>query len=151
MARVYSRSRGRSGSKKPLLKTPPTWVRHKPKEVELLIAKLAKEGKTASLIGLHLRDAYGIPSVKLATHKRVSAIMSEKELGKNLPEDLIALIRKSVQIRKHIETNKKDQPAVRGLAITEAKISRLVKYYKRTEKLAPDFKFRAENARFYIE
>jgi small subunit ribosomal protein S15 len=71
MARMYSRKRGKSGSKKPAKPILPGWVRYKAKEVELLVAKLAKEGKSSSEIGLFLRDVYGIPSVKLVTQKRI--------------------------------------------------------------------------------
>lgn len=151
MARGYSGSKGRSGSKKPVNATLPSWVRYKAKEVELLVTKLAKEGKNGSQIGMHLRDVYGVPSVRLVTGKKVHKLLEEKNLEKKLPEDLLSLIERAVQIRKHIESNHKDQPAIRGLALTEAKISRLVKYYKATERLSADFKYRPENARFYLE
>ena len=55
MARMYSRKKGKAGSKKPF-KSKANWVKYKPKEVELLIAKFAKTGKTGSQIGLILRD-----------------------------------------------------------------------------------------------
>ena len=61
MARMHSRKRGKAGSKKPMKKVLPLWVRYKSKELELLIVKLAKEGKTPSQIGVILRDTYGIP------------------------------------------------------------------------------------------
>ena len=44
MARMHSRKKGKSGSRRPIKKTPQTWVRYKSKEAELLIVKLAKEG-----------------------------------------------------------------------------------------------------------
>ena len=43
MARMHSRKRGKAGSKKPMKKVLPLWVRYKAKELELLIVKLAKE------------------------------------------------------------------------------------------------------------
>ena len=49
MARMHSRSRGKSGSKKPLRKVMPVWLRYSHKEAELIIAKLAKEGKNADV------------------------------------------------------------------------------------------------------
>ena len=54
MARMHSRKKGQSGSKKPLKKEKPTWIRYKPAEIELLIVKLAKEGKTSSEIGIKI-------------------------------------------------------------------------------------------------
>ena len=65
MARMYSRRKGKAGSKKPAKKQVPSWLRYKGKEVELLVVKLAKEGKNPSQIGLHLRDVYGIPDTKI--------------------------------------------------------------------------------------
>ena len=63
-----------------------SWVRYKPKEAELLIVKFAKEEKTASEIGLILRDTYGIPSVKKLCGKQVSTILAEKKLAKTVPD-----------------------------------------------------------------
>lgn len=151
MARVYSRAKGKSGSKKPIKKVLPTWVRYKPKEVELLIAKLAKEGKTGAEIGLILRDTYGIPSVRVLTNKRISEIIAEKKLTPELPDDLIALIKKSVLINKHIEKNKVDNNAKRGKQITISKINRLVKYYKSTGRLSPEWKYDASRASILAE
>jgi len=102
MARMYSRSKGQSGSKKPLKATVPTWVRYKPKEVELLIAKLYKEKNSPSRIGLILRDVYGIPSVKVLTKKSINQILKEKNLLAEIPEDIMSLMKKNIQIRKHL-------------------------------------------------
>lgn len=150
MARMYSRRRGKSGSNKPVKKTA-IWVRYKPKEIELLIMKLAKEGRSASEIGLFLRDSYGIPNVKSITGKRVTEMLKEKGLSKKLPEDLLSLIKRSVAIRKHIEENHKDMTALRGLQITESKMRKLIKYYKATKVLPLDWKFDAKSVRMYVE
>lgn len=150
MARMYSRKKGKSGSNKPIKKTA-IWVRYKPKEIELLIAKLAKEGKSASEIGLFMRDSYGIPNISAVTNKRITRIVKEKGLAKELPEDLLNLIKKSVKIRKHMEENHKDMPALRGLQLTESKIRRLVKYYKKTKVLPLGWKFDAKSVRLYVE
>ena len=111
MARMHSRARGKSGSTKPVKKVVSSWITYKPKEVELLVIKCAKEGLTSSQIGIKLRDAYGIPDVKLMTKKTITAILHEKDIKKDIPEDLMALIKKSILIRKHLEDNKHDQPA----------------------------------------
>lgn len=150
MARMYSRKKGKSGSNKPIKKGA-VWVRYKPKEVELLITKLAKEGKKASEIGLFLRDSYGIPNAKAITGKRIMQVVKEKGLAKQLPDDLVNLITKSVNIRKHLEENHKDIPALRGLQLTESKIRRLVKYYKRVKALPADWKFDAKSVKLYVE
>ena len=151
MARRYSGAKGRSGSKKPAGKNTPSWMSYKPKEIEKLVIKLAKMGKTTSQIGLYLRDVYGVPSVKTATKKSISQIMKENKLEKTIPEDLMSLIKKSIYLRKHLETNKKDQAAKRGLGLTDSKIRRLVKYYKRTGRLPEDWKFHPERIKLYVE
>ena len=151
MARMHSRKRGKHGSKKPAKKTSPSWIRYKAKELELLIAKLAKEGKTTSQIGILLRDVYGIPSVLASCGKSVSAILKEKKLIPEVPEDLSALSKKYAAVRKHIDTNKHDETAARGLHLTESKINRLVKYYKRTGRIPEAWKFDADRAGFFLE
>ena len=88
MARMYSRAKGISGSKKPIKKEVPTWTRYKSKEVEILVSKMSKENKTASQIGLTMRDTYGIPDVKTLTGKSISKILGEKNLLPEVPEDL---------------------------------------------------------------
>lgn len=146
MARMYSRKKGKAGSKKPLKKGLPLWVRYKPKEIELLISKLAKDGKTSSQIGIVLRDTYGIPNVKIITKKSITEILIEKGILPELPEDLAALIRKNVTILKHIEKNRMDESAKRGLLLTESKIKRLVKHYKRSGRLSSDWKYDPKKA-----
>jgi small subunit ribosomal protein S15 len=151
MARMHSRDKGVSGSKKPFKKTVPTWIRYKPKEVELLIGKMANEDKTPSQIGLYLRDTYGIPDVKTLTGKSITKILKEKKLTPEVPEDLRSLIRKAALIRKHMEDNKQDKPAFRGLQLTESKIKRLVKYYKTSGRLPVDWKYDPRKASTYLE
>jgi small subunit ribosomal protein S15 len=151
MARMYSRKKGKASSKKPIKKTVPVWLRYKPKEVEMLILKLAKEGKTPSKIGTILRDIYGIPDVRVLCKKKITKIMEEKGIKQDIPEDLAALIKKAVLIRKHLEENKKDEGAHRGLILTESKIKRLVKYYKKTGKLPSEWKYDVEKAGFFVE
>ncbi len=148
---MYSRKRGKSGSKKPVEKKVQAWVRYKPKEVEMLIIKLAKEGQSASHIGLHLRDTYGIPSAQTLLGKSINALLKEKGLLSEIPEDIMALIRRSIALEKHMEENKQDMTANRGLQLTTSKIMRLVKYYKRTERLPKDWKFDKSKVRLMIE
>ena len=151
MARMYSRRKGKSGSKKPVKKSMPSWMEYKPKEIELLIAKLAKEGKSSSQIGAILRDSYGVPDVRTLMKKKITEILKEKDIAPKLPEDLIALIRKAIKLRKHFEENKQDIVSKRGLQLTESKITRLVKYYKKSGKLPADWTYDYKSIKLYIE
>jgi small subunit ribosomal protein S15 len=151
MARMHSRKKGKSKSIKPGRRITPSWVRYKAREVELLITKLAKEGKTASQIGMILRDDYGIPDVKSIAKKKITAVLKEKKLLPEIPDDLMDLIRKSVTLGKHLEENKHDMSANRGLQLTESKIKRIVKYYKKTNKLPLDWKYDKESIKLFVE
>jgi len=150
MARMHSRKKGKAGSRKPE-QSDLSWVRYKPGEIEMLIAKLAKKGFRGPEIGLQLRDAYGIPDVKELTGKRIAQILQEKKLNKEFPDDLSALIKKFVIIRKHLEKNRQDQGAKRGERLTLSKIKRLGTYYKDEGVLSSEWRFKASEAEMLVE
>lgn len=150
MARMYSRRKGKAGSKKPIKKAIPAWTRYGAKEIEMLIVKLNKENQTPSQIGLHLRDVYGVPDVKVICGKSITKILEEKKLLPQIPEDLMALIKKLVLIKKHLEENKQDKVGLRGLQLTESKIQALIKYYKRTGRLPKDWKYDVSKVKLYV-
>lgn len=146
MSRMHSGAKGKHGSKKPVSAAPPSWITHKPEEVEALVLKLAKQGMSSSMIGLVLRDSYGVPDVEKIIKKKITKLLKEKELGSTIPEDLQNLIKRSIIIRKHLESHKKDMSSKRGLQLTEAKILRLIKYYKREGMLPTGWKYEPEKA-----
>jgi small subunit ribosomal protein S15 len=150
MARMYSRRKGISGSTKPSVKKKKAWVKYDSKEIESLIVKLVKSGMSKSEIGLTLRDSYGVPSVKDITKKSIGKIIEKNKLEQELPEDLSALIMRDIQIIKHLENNKQDMVAKRGLQLTESKINRLIRYYKKTKKLPQDWKYDKDKARLLV-
>ncbi len=151
MARMYSGKRGVAGSTRPIERKVPSWQKYKTAEVEALILKLAKEGKTPSQIGLVLRDTYGIPDVKATTHKKILGILKEKNMASKLPEDLVALLRRVIALQKHMQANKQDMTALRGTQLTESKILRLVKYYKKTGILPATWKYERENVQLLLK
>ncbi len=150
MARMYSRKKGKSGSTKPVKKVP-SWAPYKEKEVEKLVVKYAKAGKSSSEIGLFLRDTYGISSVKALANKKITAILEENNLLKELPEDLLSLIRKQVMVQQHLEKNKQDKTAKRGMQLTTSKIRRLINYYQKTKKIPADWKLDMNRLKMYLE
>ena len=150
MARMHSRRKGQSGSKKPVAKVP-GWSPFKDKEVEKLVVKYARAGKSASEIGMILRDAYGITSVRTLTQKKITMILTENDLLKKLPEDLLALIGKLINVKQHVEQNKHDTSASRGVILTTSKIRRLTKYYKHTGKLPQDWQLDMDRLKMYLE
>ena len=150
MARMHSRKKGKSGSTKPIAKTQPSWVRYKAKEVEMLVQKLFKENNEPSQIGALLRDVYGIPDVQTITKKSIGKILKEKDLLPEIPEDLMALMKKNIKVAKHLEENHTDKVAKRGLQLTESKIRRLVKYYKANKRLPMEWKYEPDKVRLLI-
>ncbi|MFP4567324.1 MAG: 30S ribosomal protein S15 [Candidatus Woesearchaeota archaeon] len=151
MARMYSRAKGVSGSTKPIKRVVPGWLKYTAKEAELLVVKYAKEDKKPSQIGILLRDQYGIPDIKLVTGKSVKQILDEKKIKQELPEDFLALIKRSVMLRKHLEENKKDMSAKRGLQLTDSKIRRLAKFYKRKGILEAKWRYNADQFKMYAQ
>lgn len=151
MARMYSRKKGKHGSKKPPIKIVPKWVKYKGKEIEDIVVKLAKEKKNSAVIGSILRDQYGIPDSRLVTKKSVTEIMRENSEYPIMPEDLMSLFRKAVELREHTAGNKKDKKAIKGLEHLESKIRRLVKYYSREGKVAKGFKYDPEKVKLIIQ
>jgi len=63
----------------------------------------------------------------------------------------MALIRKAVSIRKHREDNHKDNTSKRGLQLTESKINRLSKYYKKTSVLSRDWKYDPSSIKLLVD
>ena len=129
MARTHARVRGKSGSSKPVV-ADLSFVTMKKADVEKTIVKLANDDIKASMIGLILRDTYGVPSVKKVTGKSIGAILAEAKIVFRIPEDLEALVKKATALKKHLESNTRDVHNKRGLQLIEAKIRRLSKYYK---------------------
>ena len=138
---MYSRKHGKSGSTKPAKKTVPAWIRYKAKEVEMLVVKLAKAGHSPSMIGTMIKDSYGVPDTRTITKKRITEILKDRELLSAIPEDLMALIKKSIAVRKHLEAHRQDKGALRGYQLTESKVRRLIGYYKKAKKLPVDWKY----------
>ena len=102
------------------------------------------------MIGTILRDSHGVPLVKVITGKRISVILEENDIESPLPEDLSNLVKKALNIRKHLEDNHKDLEGRKGLQRTESKIYRLIKYYKKKKVLAQDFKYDPEKIRTLV-
>lgn len=141
MARMHSRKKGKSKSTRPPRPSLPEWYNMDNEDVEDLIIKYAKEGIPQAKIGVILRDQHGVPLIKLATGKKISQILQENEMQTPVPEDLLNLIKRANNLRRHLEDNKKDLSSKRGLLLIESKIYRLAKYYRKSGKLPSDWKY----------
>lgn len=151
MARMHSKKRGKSGSKRPSVKVAPEWTEYAPHEVEDLVIKMGKDGRGPTEIGMILRDTYGIASVQTLCSKPISRILTESGIKLTYPEDLINLIRRAVNMRVHLRTNRSDRHNRTKLIHVESKIGRLVKYYTKNGRLPADWKYDPETAALLVK
>ncbi|MFP4170332.1 MAG: 30S ribosomal protein S15 [Methanomassiliicoccales archaeon] len=151
MARMHARTRGSSGSHRPLVEESPEWVPLSNEEIEERIVKMAKDGVTSARIGLILRDQYGVPSVKLALGRSITEVMEENQVQPRLPEDLISLMRKAINLNEHLKENPKDTANRRNLQLVESKIRRLAAYYKGQGTIPQGWKYSLRTAELQIE
>lgn len=131
MARMHARKRGKAGSTRAYRNQAPEWMAIDKKEIAKKVEELKRQGFSTAMIGTILRDQYGVPGVKEVLGKKLSLVVKELNLQPKYPEDLTNLVRKAIHLRKHLEENKKDLHSKRGLQLIEAKIRRLVKFYKK--------------------
>jgi len=129
----------------------PEWVPLGTEEIEEEIVRLAKDGLSSARIGLILRDQFGVPSVKLALDKSILEVMRGNELEPKLPEDLVSLIKKAINLNAHMKVNRKDISNRRNLQLIEAKIRRLAGYYKEASILPADWKYSIKTAEMQIQ
>jgi len=139
---MQSTKHGKASSHRPPHPTFPSWAGVQSKEeVENIIIKLAREGYKPAMIGTILRDSYGVPLSRLITGKKISDILKQNDLSMNIPEDIYNLIKRAINLRRHIEENHKDFHSKRGLFLIESKIHRLSKYYRRNKILPANWKY----------
>jgi len=151
MARIHARRKGKSGSTHPIRKKRPDWSSLNPREIEARILELSKSGKSTSEIGMILRDQYAVPDVSLATNKKITEILVKNNIKFEIPEDLRNLIKTALNLRKHLDVNKKDLKNKRNLQLTESKIRRLTKYYHTKQKLPDGWKYSPSQAKLMFE
>lgn len=154
MARMHTRRRGTSGSDRPAADAPPEWSTVEPADIKARVVELAEDGLPPSQIGVVLRDTgvdgVPIPDVTLATEKKITEILADHDAAPDLPEDLENLLRQAVRLADHLDANPTDHGNKRALQNIEAKIRRLVNYY-RGDQLPEDFTYTVATARTLLE
>ncbi|HLF15888.1 MAG TPA: 30S ribosomal protein S15 [Candidatus Thermoplasmatota archaeon] len=138
-------------SSKPVRDAAPAWVPLRPREIEAKVAELGKEGKQPAMIGLILRDSYGVPSVQEATGKKVVQILRTAGLVGKLPQDLQNLIRRSIHLQEHLGGNANDLHNLRGLELMESRIRALAKYHKKSGELPADWNYERATAKLLVD
>lgn len=147
---MHTRRKGKSGSTRPGRTEPPAWSMYDADEITGFVLELWKQGNSTSVIGMVLRDNYGVPDVKLATGRKITDILEENGSKPGVPEDLYNLLVKAIRMRKHLSSNHKDVHNARILQLTESKIRRLSGYYSANKVLPADWKYKPETAEMLI-
>ncbi|CAL6008509.1 Ribosomal_protein S13 [Hexamita inflata] len=146
MARVYSKGHGKSGSALPYVRRPASWQKKTTEDIVSIITGLAKKGMMPSKIGSVLRDQFAIGLINHYTGTRVTRILRAAGVAPEIPEDLYFLIKRAVQMRKHLERNPRDISTKYHLILVESRIYRISRYYKSTKKVPATFRYQAKNA-----
>ena len=149
MARLHTRKHGRSKSRKPVQSEPKGGADKQ--KVEDEIVSYARQGMKGTLIGQKLRDEGKAGYLKSVLGKRLNVFMGEKGFKGNLPTDLLDLMRKAVNMRKHLSSNHKDVYNSTRLQRVESKIWRLGKYYRQSGRLPANWTYDPEQAALIIK
>ena len=151
MARMYAKRKGKSGSTKPHNESAPEWSNTDSAAVTELIVELGKAGHSSAAIGTILRDQHAVPDVRSVLGKRISAVLSENDIGGSYPEDMMNLMRQALRMIDHLDANHKDLHNRRQLELTESRIRRLARYYRNTGKLDSDWVYKRDQLRLMVE
>ena len=115
--------------------------------------ELARKLKVDTLVSKNIKEINIELSQFFNTQDELNAeievLEKEKKMLGEVPEDLVFLFRRYATVRKHIEANKHDETAARGLHLTESKINRLIKYYKRVGRIPEKWKFDPDKSGFF--
>jgi small subunit ribosomal protein S15 len=149
MSRTYARRRARLTA--PIHREEkPEWLNVNENEIKELIADLIRKKTSLSDIGMILRDEYGIPEVRLVTGKGLKDTVLDMGMTLDLPDDIRDLMVKALNIRDHLERNRKDMRAKRDLFVTESRIRSLSAYYIKKDALPTNWRYSAQNARLLV-
>ncbi len=121
------------------------------KEIYEKIEKMTQKGNTNSAIGHELKKLK-VRSVRKETGKKIIQIQDELKLSaKEIPDDLMALIKKAVKLIKHKDSNKKDTSGKRGYQLTVSKINRLKKYYIKQGRIPETWRYSDTTAKLLVK
>jgi small subunit ribosomal protein S15 len=111
--------------------------------VEELVVKYGKDGTPMSQIGIKLRDQHAIPLVRPIVKKSVKKILDESGIKQEIPEDLNNIVKKALNLQRHLKSHNSDKRNVRSLELVEAKVHRISTYYKKKGDLPQNWKYKS--------
>lgn len=143
MGRVHTHRHGQSHSTRPITLRAPSWLTTTPKEVEELVVKYGKDGVPMSQIGIRMRDQHAVPLVKPVVKKSVKKILEDNGIKQEIPEDLNNIVKKAINLQRHLKSHNSDKRNVRSLELVEAKVHRISTYYKKIGVLPQNWKYKS--------
>lgn len=149
MARLHTRRHGRSKSRKPVESE--AGARGDTEKLEEAITAYAKQGMHGALIGQRVKEKHKVGYLKPVLGKRLGVFLAEKGFKSEIPSDLLDLMRKAVNMRKHLGANHRDVHGTTRLHRVESKIWRLSKYYRGSGRLPNDWRYDPEQAALIIK
>jgi small subunit ribosomal protein S15 len=114
-----------------------------PKEIEELVVKYGKDGVPMSQIGIKMRDQHAVPLVKPVVKKSVKKILKDSGIKQDIPEDLNNIVKKALNLQRHLKSHNSDKRNVRSLELVEAKVHRISTYYKKIGALPQNWKYKS--------
>lgn len=141
MGRIHSHRHGKAHSIRPVEPVAPEYASKE--AVEEAIVRYARDGMTASQIGVRLRDQHAIPLARPVTGRTITETLEANDLLPEMPEDLASIVRTAIGLQKHLKVHKGDRRNVRSLELIEAKVHRLSTYYKRIGRIPKKWKYKS--------
>ena len=143
MARMHTGKHGKSKSRKPdvPLGSKLEGMALNDEQIVKLVVDYAKQGMKQAQIGQTLKDEHAVPYVRQVFGKRLGVILKENGFNQDIPSDMMDLLTKAINLRRHIERNHNDTHNKTSLHRVEAKIWRLSNYYRQNGQLPSDWKY----------
>jgi small subunit ribosomal protein S15 len=153
MARMHTKKRGKSKSRKPILEhgSKIEGAEENKEEIIKLAVGYAKQGMPPALIGEKLKKEHNVPYIKHILGKRLEQVLKENGIEESMPYDMLELMKKAVNLRKHMAKNKQDVNNRIRLGRIEAKIWRLTKYYIREGVLPEGWRYNPQQAELLVK
>ncbi|MEW6721681.1 MAG: 30S ribosomal protein S15 [Candidatus Micrarchaeota archaeon] len=151
MAKLHSKRKGKSGTKRPKTLTVPEWSPMKKAEISEAVVKMAKEGMGPARIGLVMRDQHGVANMRAVLGKSLAQHLRKEKAAGEYPEDLLNLIKKAVRVGAHLRASKNDIHNKVKLSHIESKIHRLAKYYSSNGMLPAGWRYDREKAALLVK
>jgi small subunit ribosomal protein S15 len=151
MARLHSKKKGKSGTKRPKSTVAPSWSSVKIAELKENILKMAREGVPPAKIGIVMRDQHAIPNLRAHLGMSLKAFLKKENALGEYPEDLLILIKKAVRMTNHLKATKNDTTNGVKLLHVESKIQRLAKYYSSKGMIPSGWRYDREKAALLVK